>query len=169
MQKGPLVCIIVLWIVKYWIYQQVGVALSTVSWLACEGDSAPRAAPATDEAVVPPWRLTLPASSLSLQHSLALLLSWPHWHLKFHLYLQPANTKHSFKFNITQHFQFTLVENTIAHERCGCPQPAAAARPTTSTTIIVCATPKTVRNKRAITPNIAESSCISQKNGNLHK
>lgn len=34
-------------------HQQVGVVLSTVSWLPCAGDSAPRAPPATDEAVVP--------------------------------------------------------------------------------------------------------------------
>ncbi|KAJ2941245.1 hypothetical protein O0L34_g3440 [Tuta absoluta] len=42
-------------------HQQVGVAFSTVSWLACEGDSAPRAPPATEEAVV---LLSAPSSSV---------------------------------------------------------------------------------------------------------
>lgn len=53
-------------------------ALSTVSWLACEGDSAPRAPPATDEAVVP-RPLTGPSSPRRP--------SQPHWY-----YLQDNDT-----------------------------------------------------------------------------
>lgn len=50
-------------------HQQVGVALSTVSWLGCEGDSAPRAPPATDEAVVSLCPLTATASSRHHDHN----------------------------------------------------------------------------------------------------
>ncbi|CAF4859736.1 unnamed protein product [Pieris macdunnoughi] len=50
-------------------YQQVGVALSTVSWLACEGDSAPLAPPATEEAVVPLFH------TLSPHHHFTLIIS----------------------------------------------------------------------------------------------
>lgn len=67
--------------VGYCTYQQAGLALSTVSWLACEGDSAPRAPPATDEAVLP---LTAPSSSLELN----AILSRAHNH-HLHSYLQP--------------------------------------------------------------------------------
>ncbi|KPJ00804.1 hypothetical protein RR46_07643 [Papilio xuthus] len=57
-------------------FKQVGVALSTVSWLACEGDSAPRAPPATEEAVVPRCSFTDPASSLTVRTiATALILS----------------------------------------------------------------------------------------------
>ncbi|CAH2237700.1 jg11376 [Pararge aegeria aegeria] len=91
----------IMWISSKCTHQQVGVALSTVSWLACEGDSAPRAPPATDEAVVPCTTLLRPhhAHHCIISTELTPLASLPEKH-HYTLKCQPLPTIRVYHYNL---------------------------------------------------------------------